>query len=74
VDRRHDPLPLVRARRRVRGAWLFDCLDQQLFNLAAQARAWRRSSPRPLLLADPKDVDFDGGLATCIRRLGDGRL
>lgn len=45
--------------------WLFDCLDQQLFNLA------RKPAMETLLAtagtaADPKDVDFYGGLSTCI--------
>ena len=45
--------------------WLFDCLDQQLFNLA------RKPAMESLLAsagaaADPKAVDFYGGLSTCI--------
>lgn len=45
--------------------WLFDCLDQQLFNLA------RKPAMETLLAtadaaADPKAVDFFGGLSTCI--------
>jgi MFS family permease len=45
--------------------WLFDCLDQQLFNLA------RKPAMETLLAtatgpASPKDVDFYGGLSTCI--------
>jgi MFS family permease len=45
--------------------WLFDCLDQQLFNLA------RKPAMESLLAtagaaANPKDVDFYGGLSTCI--------
>jgi MFS family permease len=45
--------------------WLFDCLDQQLFNLA------RKPAMETLLAtaeaaADPKAVDFYGGLSTCI--------
>ena len=48
--------------------WLFDCLDQQLFNLA------RKPAMETLLgaagPADPKDVAFYGGLATCIFLLG----
>ena len=45
--------------------WLFDCLDQQLFNLA------RKPAMETLLatadaVADPKAVDFYGGLSTCI--------
>ena len=49
--------------------WLFDCLDQQLFNLA------RKPAMQTLLAtadvaADPKAVDFYGGLSTCIFMLG----
>ena len=49
--------------------WLFDCLDQQLFNLA------RKPAMETLLAAadgsvDPKAVDFYGGLATCIFMIG----
>ncbi|NDC53765.1 MAG: MFS transporter [Planctomycetia bacterium] len=49
--------------------WLFDCLDQQLFNLA------RKPAMETLLsaagtAADPKDVSFYGGLATCIFMAG----
>jgi MFS family permease len=49
--------------------WLFDCLDQQLFNLA------RKPAMETLLAsgdaaADPKNVAFYGGLATCIFLLG----
>ena len=49
--------------------WLFDCLDQQLFNLA------RKPAMETLLAvggaaADPKDVAYYGGLATCIFLLG----
>ncbi len=49
--------------------WLFDCLDQQLFNLA------RKPAMETLLASDagaanPKDVAFYGGLATCIFLLG----
>ena len=49
--------------------WLFDCLDQQLFNLA------RKPAMQTLLAtadaaADPKLVDFYGGLSTCIFMLG----
>ena len=49
--------------------WLFDCLDQQLFNLA------RKPAMETLLAtagsaADPKDVSFYGGLSTCIFMLG----
>jgi len=45
--------------------WLFDCLDQQLFNLA------RKPAMETLLAtagaaADPQAVDFFGGLSTCI--------
>ncbi|MFM7138081.1 MAG: MFS transporter [Planctomycetota bacterium] len=45
--------------------WLFDCLDQQLFNLA------RKPAMETLLAtadaaADPKAVDFFAGLSTCI--------
>ena len=49
--------------------WLFDCLDQQLFNLA------RKPAMETLLAtsagaADAKDVAFYGGLSTCIFLLG----
>ena len=49
--------------------WLFDCLDQQLFNLA------RRPAMETLLAtssaaADPKSVDFYGGLATAVFLVG----
>jgi MFS family permease len=49
--------------------WLFDCLDQQLFNLA------RKPAMETLLAAadgsiDPKAVNFYGGLSTCIFMLG----
>jgi len=49
--------------------WLFDCLDQQLFNLA------RKPAMETLLAgasgaADPKDVAWYGSLATCIFLLG----
>ena len=49
--------------------WLFDCLDQQLFNLA------RKPAMETLLAAadgtvDPKQVDYYGGLSTCIFMLG----
>ena len=49
--------------------WLFDCLDQQLFNLA------RKPAMETLLAtagsaADPTDVSFYGGLSTCIFMLG----
>jgi MFS family permease len=49
--------------------WLFDCLDQQLFNLA------RKPAMETLLAAadgsiDPKAVNFYGGLSTCIFMAG----
>ena len=49
--------------------WLFDCLDQQLFNLA------RKPAMETLLAAadgsiDPKAVNFFGGLSTCIFMAG----
>jgi len=45
--------------------WLFDCLDQQLFNLA------RRPAMLELLGASkPGDLDFYGGLATAIFLIG----
>jgi MFS family permease len=49
--------------------WLFDCLDQQLFNLA------RKPAMESLLVMadgtfDPKAVSFYGGLSTCIFMLG----
>ena len=45
--------------------WLFDCLDQQLFNLA------RKPAMETLLAtggaaASSKDVDFYAGLSTCV--------
>jgi MFS family permease len=49
--------------------WLFDCLDQQLFNLA------RKPAMETLLAAadgsvDPGAVNFYSGLSTCIFMLG----
>ena len=44
-------------------AWLFDCLDQQLFNLA-------RNPAMAALLEDGQDTKFYGGIATAIFVLG----
>ncbi|MFM7181760.1 MAG: MFS transporter [Verrucomicrobiales bacterium] len=44
-------------------AWLFDCLDQQLFNLA-------RNPAMAALLAPGQDTKFYGGIATAIFVLG----
>jgi MFS family permease len=44
-------------------AWLFDCLDQQLFNLA-------RNPAMAALLAPGQDAKFFGGIATAIFVLG----
>ena len=49
--------------------WLFDCLDQQLFNLA------RKPAMETLLAAadgtiESKAVDFYGGRSTCIFMIG----
>ncbi|MFN9027839.1 MAG: MFS transporter, partial [Akkermansiaceae bacterium] len=44
-------------------AWLFDCLDQQLFNLA-------RNPAMAALLEEGQDTKFYGGIATAIFVLG----
>jgi MFS family permease len=49
--------------------WLFDCLDQQLFNLA-RVPAMRELLATAAGPASPGDVAFAGGLATCLFMAG----
>ncbi|MDB6076666.1 MAG: nanT 1 [Akkermansiaceae bacterium] len=46
-------------------AWMFDCLDQQLFNLA-------RKPAMAALVSNPDDRGFYGGIATMVFMLGWG--
>ena len=50
--------------------WLFDTMDQQLFNLARVPAMKELLAPEPGVAADQKDVDFYGGVATSIFLIG----
>ncbi len=50
--------------------WLFDTMDQQLFNLARVPAMRELLAPKPGMSPAQADVDFYGGLATCIFLLG----
>ena len=50
--------------------WLFDTMDQQLFNLARVPAMKELLAPSPGVAADPADVSFYGGLATSIFLIG----
>jgi MFS family permease len=50
--------------------WLFDCLDQQLFNLARKPAMETLLAAADAASIDPKAVNFYGGLSTCIFMLG----
>ncbi|WP_010585350.1 MFS transporter [Schlesneria paludicola] len=50
--------------------WLFDTMDQQLFNLARVPAMRELLAPSPGVSASAGDVDFYGGIATAIFLLG----
>jgi len=50
--------------------WLFDTMDQQLFNLARVPAMRELLAPGKGASANPADVDFYGGIATCIFLIG----
>ena len=50
--------------------WLFDTMDQQLFNLARAPAMNELLAPAPGVAPDPKDVGFYGGMATSIFLIG----
>jgi MFS family permease len=50
--------------------WLFDTMDQQLFNLARAPAMNELLAPSPGVPADPKDVGFYSGIATSIFLMG----
>ena len=50
--------------------WLFDTMDQQLFNLARVPAMTELLAPAPGVAPDPKDVGFYGGIATSIFLIG----
>ncbi len=50
--------------------WLFDTMDQQLFNLARAPAMTELLAPAPGVAPDPKDVGFYGGIATSIFLIG----
>ena len=50
--------------------WLFDTMDQQLFNLARAPAMNELLAPAPGVAPDPKDVGFYGGIATSIFLIG----
>src|SRR5436305_1593407 len=52
--------------------WLFDCLDQQLFNIARRPAMIDLLRPAPDVKADEKDVNAYSGYATSIFLIGWG--
>ncbi len=50
--------------------WLFDCLDQQLFNLARSPAMRELLAPSPGVAPKGEDLDFYGRLATSIFMIG----
>src|SRR6185436_7212308 len=50
--------------------WLFDTMDQQLFNLARAPAMNELLAPSPGGAPDPKDVGFYSGIATSIFLIG----
>jgi MFS family permease len=50
--------------------WLFDTMDQQLFNLARAPAMNELLAPSPGVAPDPKDVGFYSGIATSIFLVG----
>src|SRR5438874_7638203 len=50
--------------------WLFDCLDQQLFNLARSPAMRELLAPSPGVAPTGEDLDFYGRVATSIFMLG----
>src|SRR5580692_9402687 len=52
--------------------WLFDCLDQHLFNLARRPAMIELLAPSPGVAPDPAAVNFYGPLATSIFLIGWG--
>ena len=52
--------------------WLFDCLDQHLFNLARRPAMTELLAPSPGVAASPEAVNFYGPLATSIFLIGWG--
>ncbi len=52
--------------------WLFDCLDQHLFNLARRPAMTELLAPSPTVPPPPDDVAFYGALATSIFLIGWG--
>jgi MFS family permease len=50
--------------------WLFDTMDQQLFNLARAPAMNELLAPSPGVSPDPKDVGFYSGIATSIFLIG----
>ncbi len=50
--------------------WLFDTMDQQLFNLARAPAMNELLAPSPGVAPDPKDVGFYSGIATSIFLIG----
>ena len=50
--------------------WLFDCLDQQLFNLARSPAMRELLAPSPGVVPKGEDLEFYGKLATSIFMMG----
>jgi MFS family permease len=50
--------------------WLFDTMDQQLFNLARAPAMNELLAPSPGVAPDPKDMGFYSGIATSIFLIG----
>src|SRR5260370_38346934 len=51
--------------------WLFDCLDQQLFNLARSPAMRELLAPSPGAAASTENLDFHGRGATSISMVGE---